>query len=100
MITLGIDLSSQPKDTAACLIDWQPGRGVVHAPALACDDATLDAWIARADATGIDAPLGWPEAFVRAVGGWIATVWGRRANGVGPLVATFDPRTCPHSSPR
>lgn len=75
MTTLGIDLSSQPKDTAACLIDWQPGRGVVHAPALACDDATLDSLIARADATGIDAPLGWPEAFVRAVGGWTTTVW-------------------------
>lgn len=75
MTTLGIDLSSQPKDTAGCLIDWQPGRIVVRPPVLSCDDEVLDGLIGRAHAVGIDAPFGWPEAFVRAVGQWTATVW-------------------------
>jgi hypothetical protein len=35
----------------------------------------LDALIKKADAIGIDAPFGWPEAFVQAVGKWTATTW-------------------------
>lgn len=77
MITLGIDLSSQPKDTAACLIDWsKPRRIVVREAALHCDDAKLDVLVREAGAVGIDAPLGWPEAFAAAVGNWTATRWG------------------------
>jgi predicted nuclease with RNAse H fold len=75
MITLGIDLSSQPKDTAACLVEWHGDHINAREAVLHCDDATLDALIRQADAVGIDAPLGWPEAFVRAVGGWTATTW-------------------------
>ena len=75
MITLGIDLSSQPKDTAACLVEWDGDRVTAREAVLHCDDATLDGLIRLADAVGIDAPLGWPEAFVRAVGGWSATTW-------------------------
>jgi len=79
MITLGIDLSSQPKDTAACLVDWHAaGRITVREAVHQCDDAALDGLIRRADAVGIDAPLGWPEAFVAAVGGWTATTWDNR----------------------
>jgi predicted nuclease with RNAse H fold len=76
MTTLGIDLSSQPKDTAACLVDWHDdGRIVAREPVLGCTDATLDQLIAQADATGIDAPLGWPAAFTAAVTRWTATAW-------------------------
>jgi predicted nuclease with RNAse H fold len=76
MITLGIDLSSQPKDTAACLIHWHAdGRILAHEPVLHCDDPTLDALIHQADAIGIDAPLGWPETFVNATRQWTATLW-------------------------
>ena len=79
MITLGIDLSSQPKDTAACLVDWHDdGRIVVNAAVQQCDDDALDCLVRRADAVGIDAPLGWPEAFVSAVGGWTAITWDDR----------------------
>ncbi|MEY4487836.1 MAG: hypothetical protein RIQ79_344 [Verrucomicrobiota bacterium] len=79
MITLGIDLSSQPKDTAACLIDWRDaGRIVVRKVVQHCDDATLDELVRQADAVGIDAPLGWPVAFVAAVGNWSATTWDDR----------------------
>ncbi len=76
MITLGIDLSSQPDDTAACMIDWHAdGRAVARVALLQCDDATLDGLIREADAIGIDAPFGWPEAFVDAVCQWNATTW-------------------------
>jgi predicted nuclease with RNAse H fold len=79
MITLGIDLSSQPKDTAACLIEWQAaGRILVREIVHPCDDTALDRLVRHADAIGIDAPLGWPEAFVSAVGGWTATTWDDR----------------------
>ncbi|MBC7365748.1 MAG: DUF429 domain-containing protein [Undibacterium sp.] len=76
MITLGIDLSSQPDDTAACMIDWHnDGRAIARSATLHCDDATLDDLIRKADAIGIDAPFGWPEAFVEAVGQWNAITW-------------------------
>jgi predicted nuclease with RNAse H fold len=76
MLTLGIDLSSQPKDTAACLVEWHTdGRIVAREPVLHCTDTTLDQLIAQADAVGIDAPLGWPAAFVKAVTRWTATTW-------------------------
>ncbi|MBE2315467.1 DUF429 domain-containing protein [Solirubrobacter sp. CPCC 204708] len=72
MRTLGIDLASQPANTAACEIDWASGdvslvRGV--------DDDAIRAALARADRAGIDAPFGWPEPFVAAVSG--AAPWPR-----------------------
>lgn len=76
MITLGIDLSSQPKDTAACLVEWHPdGRILAREPVPRCTDSTLDHLISQADAVGIDAPLGWPAAFTAAVTRWTATTW-------------------------
>ena len=80
MITLGIDLSSQPKNTAACRIEWSEGGGVqVDAPVLRCDDSALHKLIAVSDAVGIDAPFGWPEAFRAAVGEWQKDAWSGQA---------------------
>ena len=76
MITLCIDLSSQPDDTAACMIDWHnDGHAIARVATLHCDDAILDTLVRGAEAIGIDAPFGWPEAFVEAVGQWNATTW-------------------------
>jgi predicted nuclease with RNAse H fold len=75
VITLGIDLSSMPKDTAICRIVWSATQAVAEPPEVGCDDARLDAAVAAADVVGIDAPLGWPSEFVAAVGGWTETVW-------------------------
>ena len=75
MRTLGIDLASMPKDTAACLVRWERGRAIATAPRVGCTDADLDALILEADVIGIDAPFGWPEAFRTAVAGWTATEW-------------------------
>ncbi len=73
MRTLGIDLATDPHKTAAATIEW-PGSGSgtlrVHKPPLG--DGELIELIAAADVAGIDAPLGWPEPFVKAVAGWHA----------------------------
>ena len=67
--TLGIDLASQPTNTAACLVEWgdstRPPR--VHPPLKGLDDDALVALCEDVDAVGIDAPFGWPDAFVELV---------------------------------
>ena len=75
MITLGIDLSSMPKDTAACCITWNRERAEVKSPVVHCTDEKLDALIAEADVIGIDAPFGWPDDFVAAVASWTSDSW-------------------------
>lgn len=63
--TLGIDLASQAKRTAACVIDWSgPDVEVLD---IGFDDSALLGLVADADKTGIDAPLGWPVAFRHAL---------------------------------
>ena len=75
MITLGIDLSSQPTNTAASVIDWEDGRAIARPPCLHCTDEDLLLLIDGADATGIDAPFGWPIEFVAAVNNWPHDTW-------------------------
>ena len=75
VITLGIDMSSQPKGTAACAVTWEADRAVAVTPCLGCDDEMLSEMIAKSDAVGIDAPFGWPAEFAMAVGAWTFTSW-------------------------
>ncbi|MDP9227914.1 MAG: DUF429 domain-containing protein, partial [Actinomycetota bacterium] len=67
MRTLGIDLAAQPKTTAACLIEWEPGGPALDELRVGVDDEELIELIAGADKVGIDAPLGWPDEFVDAI---------------------------------
>jgi predicted nuclease with RNAse H fold len=65
--TLGIDLAAQPANTSACVIDWsQEVPTVTELGSGLNDDELLDA-ITLADKAGIDAPFGWPDAFVEAI---------------------------------
>ena len=76
MITLGIDLSSQPQDTAACQITWHDnGSAQVSEPFISQDDGKLDKLIEHSKVIGIDAPLGWPQAFAHAVKHWDHAEW-------------------------
>ena len=75
MITLGIDLASQPENTAACSIEWTATEAIVRHLKLGCTDVDLDGFIAEAQAVGIDAPLGWPMAFADAVADWSHAEW-------------------------
>lgn len=69
-ITLGIDLAAQDKNTAACRMIWSQGVGTVDevfGGNDCSDDDLLDLIVAvvRAGGTvGIDAPFGWPDAFL------------------------------------
>lgn len=70
MQTVGIDLAAQPAGTGICVVDWVGGRVVtakLNDPQLG--DNELVAAISGPGVVkcGIDAPLGWPDAFVDAV---------------------------------
>lgn len=75
MVTLGIDLSSQPANTAASVIEWANGSAVARPPRLHCSDGDLSQLIDSAEAIGIDAPFGWPMEFVAAVNDWPHDTW-------------------------
>lgn len=108
MITTGIDLASQPDRTAACVIDWREGHGiVVELQSRGVDDRQITALISSSDWTGIDVPLGWPDGFIAAVsahhaamgwaGGDIAQLrmratdeWVHRRTGRWPLSVSTD----------
>jgi Protein of unknown function (DUF429) len=81
-VTLGIDLASQPKNTAMCWIEWEPGRASVTKLFRGTTDDNRvwldDEFVASAMCGGsrglpapskiaIDAPLGWPVDFVKGV---------------------------------
>jgi predicted nuclease with RNAse H fold len=65
---LGIDLAAQPKTTGVVLIAPLSTQrwGAHELPGLATDDFLVEAG-RSVDVIGIDAPLGWPIAFVKAV---------------------------------
>lgn len=65
MITLGIDLASEPKGTGAVTINWAAGDVTVHDQQLS-DDVLVDL-MAGVDVAAVDVPLGWPSPFVAAV---------------------------------
>ena len=80
MRTLGIDLAAQDANTALCAVEWDEDGVDVAPPVVGVDDAALLEAIASADATGIDAPFGWPDPFVAAVAEFHAR--GRWPDGV------------------
>lgn len=67
MHTLGVDLASRPKNTAACLLAWKSGRARVERLELGVDDQHLLTLASQAEKVGVDVPFGWPDAFVTAV---------------------------------
>ncbi len=75
MKTLGIDLASQPSNTASCLLAWRDSIPTVAKLEPRCDDALLDALVMESDAVGVDAPFGWPKSFCEAVAAWTLAEW-------------------------
>lgn len=69
MITLGIDLASQPERTGACFVEWHQGGATVRSVVCGASDTDLLDGITDAARVGIDVPLGWPDAFVELVAG-------------------------------
>lgn len=87
MLTLGIDLASQPRDTGVCAVRWETGAAEVVVLAVGAHaGAPLDdAWLAEAAVglrdlppaakVGVDAPFGWPAPFAQAVGEADPAAW-------------------------
>ncbi len=67
VVTLGVDLAASPKRTAVCWIDWADGRAEIRDARAGATDEELLGWFERADKVGIDAPFGWPDAFVESI---------------------------------
>lgn len=66
MITLGIDMASQPTSTAICSISWDRTI-VIDVPTVNASDDVLTRMIGSSDKVGIDVPLGWPTPFIEAL---------------------------------
>lgn len=81
---VGVDLSADHAKTDACVIEFgssgvefslRPARGGAGKRVTSrIDDGCLRAWLEQSDGVptvvGMDAPFGWPRAFVDAVSGW------------------------------
>ena len=64
MITAGLDLAAMPERTALASIEWAGRRAVIRDLICPADDGVILEAIGQAGKTGIDCPLGWPDAFV------------------------------------
>jgi len=109
-LSLGIDLASQNKNTAACFIEWQADGAFVGCPVPGPAGEGVD-WLVelakQAQWVGIDAPFGWPEAAVNALVSWaggerwpyaskdemryrVTDRYVRETTGIPPLSASSD----------
>ncbi len=61
----GVDLASRPEATAVARLDWETRRCI--GLTVGADDDEVVATAAASDKCGIDAPFGWPDAFVEVV---------------------------------
>jgi predicted nuclease with RNAse H fold len=64
VITVGVDLAAEPKNTAIATLVWSATGCRVDALRDKGDDEAILAAARGADKLGIDAPIGWPDAFV------------------------------------
>lgn len=63
---VGVDLAAQPRRTSIARVEWGERPRVTDVSSSADDDLIVD-WCQGAAAIGIDAPFGWPSAFVELV---------------------------------
>lgn len=64
LLTLGVDLAADPKRTAVAMVEWTGRKARLLTLLPEADDDTILALALKADKTGIDCPLGWPDDFV------------------------------------
>jgi predicted nuclease with RNAse H fold len=70
--TLGVDLAAAAKKTAAAVIEWADGGARLAQLSLDVGDEEIVRLFAGCDMTGIDCPLGWPDAFLPFIAGHLA----------------------------
>ncbi|WP_197718378.1 DUF429 domain-containing protein [Gordonia insulae] len=64
MRTAGVDLAASPRLTAVAVIEWSDRAARLVELAIPADDARIAELVVDAEKVGIDAPFGWPDAFV------------------------------------
>lgn len=67
MLTVGVDLAAEPRNTAVARIRWTQISADVSAVGVGADDPVLVEEITASEKAGIDCPLGWPRRFVEFV---------------------------------
>jgi predicted nuclease with RNAse H fold len=67
VLTVGVDLAAEPRNTAVARIRWTQTSAEVQSVGVGADDPVLVEEIAASDKAGIDCPLGWPRRFVEFV---------------------------------
>ncbi|MEK0155830.1 DUF429 domain-containing protein [Arthrobacter oryzae] len=69
MKTLGVDLAAATRKTAAAVIEWTDGGArLIHLALNVTDEEIVDLF-GGTDMTGIDCPVGWPDAFLPFLAG-------------------------------
>ena len=64
MRTLGVDLAAATKKTAVAVLEWGAGSARLEHLALDVGDREIVELFGSSDMTGIDCPVGWPQALV------------------------------------
>jgi predicted nuclease with RNAse H fold len=64
VITVGVDLATQPAKTGLAVIEWQRGGAVLASLRTGVTDDDIVAAVRGVDKLGIDCPLGWPDDFI------------------------------------
>ena len=72
MRTLGVDLAAATKKTAAAVVEWDNGSARLAHLDLGVDDAEIVRLFGCCEMTGIDCPVGWPDAFLPFIAGHLA----------------------------
>lgn len=72
MRTLGVDLAAATRKTAAAVLEWGDGTARLAHLALGVDDDEIVRLFGASDLTGIDCPVGWPDAFLPFLAGHLA----------------------------
>lgn len=65
---MGVDLAADPANTGIAILTVRPDRVVVDVVSPPVADGALVDLARSVDKVGVDAPLGWPDEFVAAVG--------------------------------
>lgn len=69
VLTLGVDLAADMKKTAVALLEWVDGAARLVHLSLGADDQEIVELFGSAGMTGIDCPVGWPDAFLPFLAG-------------------------------
>ncbi len=69
MRTLGVDLAAASVKTAVAVLEWAGGSCRLEHLALGVADREIVDLFGASDMTGIDCPVGWPDAFLPFIAG-------------------------------